>query len=92
VSSIQFEVITPVTMNMTLHILMEVYWRFGGTYSLHPQVRRVRSVSQANKAVLIVSCWFFLLGLLVDFENGGSRFLRNVNMLLPHYTGSYPRR
>jgi hypothetical protein len=25
VSSIQFEVITPVTMNMTLHILMEVY-------------------------------------------------------------------
>jgi hypothetical protein len=43
--NIQFEVITPMAMNMTLHILMEVYRRFGGTYSLHPQVRRVRCVN-----------------------------------------------
>jgi hypothetical protein len=49
--SIQFEVITAVAMksiilyNMTLHILIEVYRRFRGTYYQDPQIRRVSCIS-----------------------------------------------
>jgi hypothetical protein len=42
------------------------------------------------------SCCFiladWLLGLLLDAEDGGSMFLRTVGKYLPDYTSSHPRR
>jgi hypothetical protein len=75
--------------------LVEIQLRFGVTYCLHLQVRRV---SQANsqeeagreqKSVLLAT---FLVGFFLDPEDGGSMFLRNVSELLPNYTASHPFR
>jgi hypothetical protein len=56
--------------------LVELYERFGGTYCLRLQNRRVNSLC--------------LLGLLFGPEDGGSTFLRNVVKRLPYVHGATP--
>jgi hypothetical protein len=34
----------------------------------------------------------YLLGLVINLENGGSMFLQNISELLPEYTMPYPRK
>jgi hypothetical protein len=58
---------------------------FGGTYRLHLQRRRVSSACSLLHAG-------FLLGLLIDPEDGGDIFLRNIDFPLPDYMALYSRR
>jgi hypothetical protein len=55
--------------------LIEVYLHFIETYCLHLQGRRVRP---RRKQRLLAVCLF---GVLFDFEDGGSTFLRNAGKL-----------
>jgi hypothetical protein len=58
--------------------------RFGGTYPLHLQGRRI--VQQSH---LLARCF---AQLFYDPEDGGDTFLRNVGYHSTQYTASYPRR
>jgi hypothetical protein len=58
--------------------LIEVYQSFGETYCLHLQGSRVDLLLD------------YFLGLLIDIEDEGNMFFRNIGKL-PDYTASYPR-
>jgi hypothetical protein len=49
-----------------------------------------RQVSISKHSPLLASCW--LIGLLFDSEDGGSKFLRNGSKLLLHYMSSHPKK
>jgi hypothetical protein len=59
--------------DVTRSILIKLYRRFGGTYSLRIQGRRESQGRIKQQAELC-----FLLSLLFNRENGGSKLLRNV--------------
>jgi hypothetical protein len=62
---------------------VELQGRFGGTYCIHLQSRRVSEAS--SRRPLPLSC------LHLDSEDGSSKFFRNVSEL-PYYTTLHPRR
>jgi hypothetical protein len=57
---------------------MEVYRRFGGTYSLNFERQSIRQ--QETSLLLLLAS--FMLGFLCDPEDGVSTFLRNVDGLI----------
>jgi hypothetical protein len=62
---------------------LKVNRRFGGTYRLHLQGRRISRASFHAG---------FLLGLVFDAEDGGDMILRNVGWLSTHYTALFSKR
>jgi hypothetical protein len=58
--------------------LLKVNRRFGGTYRLHPQIRRISQQETSVKAGGEQSQACFLLGSFLDLEYVGDMFLRNV--------------
>jgi hypothetical protein len=66
---------------------LKVKRRFGGTYRLHYQSRRI-------SRVLLSSCFQtgISLGLFFDSKDEGDMFLRNVYLISSDYTTLYPRR
>jgi hypothetical protein len=70
---------------------VEIHDRFGGTYCLPLQNRRV-SQQRVGGFVCCLLLAGYVLGLLFDPEDGDSTFPRNVNQLLPDYTKSIPRK
>jgi hypothetical protein len=70
------------------------YRNFGGTFCLHHHGRRVIQARKWQEAGLVsqpASCWF-LLGLFIDCEDGGSMFLRNFGGIILDCTPLDPRR
>jgi hypothetical protein len=63
--------------------LVEVYERFGGTYFLHLQVRRVSLQSRTKNVSLNLHVFFFGL------EDRSNMFLCIVAKLLPDYKASH---
>jgi hypothetical protein len=73
---------------------MSVNRRFGGTYRLHLQDRRIsRARNQFASRALLAPCFHagFLLGLLFDPEDGVDMFFRNICSVSTDYT-ALPRR
>jgi hypothetical protein len=64
-----------------LYNVVLIYRRFGRIYNLH--------ISGRGDCFLHA---FMLPVLLLDTEDGGNTFFRNVSTLLPHYRTPYPRR
>lgn len=69
-----------VLLDVSPYYPVEVRIRFGRTYCLHLQIRRVSQIS-----CLLLGAYF--LGLLFDYEDSCTAFLRNVSDL-PNYTVS----
>jgi hypothetical protein len=89
-----------VFLDVTPCNLVQVYQRFGRTYWLHPQGRRLSHESKGsiksvekygmdNWIILLAAC---LNGLIFEPEDGSSRFLHYVGKVLPDDKASYPRR
>jgi hypothetical protein len=81
---IYLQVLTAVVKNssifwdITSHSPLKVNRRFGGTWRLHLQGRRI---SQArNQPALLATCFHagVVLDLFFDLEDGGDIFIRNV--------------
>jgi hypothetical protein len=72
--------------------LAEVYRTFEVTYCFHLQGQRISRAIKAGPHQAGSHSASWLLGLLLDPEDGGSTFLRNVGKLLPDYITSHPRR
>jgi hypothetical protein len=72
---------------MTWYSLLKVNQRFGGTYRLHLQGRKI-------SRALLATCFHagFLLCSFYDLEDGGDMFLRNVGWLSTDYMSLYPKR
>jgi hypothetical protein len=72
---------------------LKVNRRFGRTYPLHFQVRRIRRTRHRLVALFAIC---FQAGIFVclffDPENGGNMFLRNVVSLNANYISLYPKR
>jgi hypothetical protein len=67
---------------------VEIHRSLGRMNYFHLRDRRVSQTR--NKQILnSFSVAGYLLGLLLDSENRGIMFLRNVSELLPEYTASY---
>jgi hypothetical protein len=92
--------LTAVTMrsvvfwDLTSPSCVEVYWRFGETYCLHLQGRRVRKKQETTSSFpSLRQNQFFVsrlavLGLQFDPEDGGNIFPRNVDQIISNYTAS----
>jgi hypothetical protein len=85
------EVLTAVVMKSTILwditpcSSLRVKRRFGGTYRLHLQGRKIsRRRNQRESRWQVELCFYP--------EDGGDMFLRNVSWLSTDYTASYPRR
>jgi hypothetical protein len=65
-------------LNMAPSSVEKVHKRFGETYCLNLQGRRVRHATRKNQANMLV--------LLFHPEDGGSKFPRHVDGLLPQYS------
>jgi hypothetical protein len=80
----EFEVLVLVTVRSTIcrdttvHNPVECHRCFWGIYSLHLQDVTVRPLRKQLSVALLVPASCQLLALLLDSENGGSEFLRNV--------------
>jgi hypothetical protein len=90
----EFEVLTAVVINSSLFWDIttcsppKVNRRFGVTYRLHLQGRRI---SQTKHHCHLFHAGF-LLGLFFDSNDGGDKFLRNVRWLSTESTELYPIR
>jgi hypothetical protein len=88
---VRFEVFTAVVLksiifwDMTPCSTLSFNRRFGGTYRLHLQGRRI-----VQAACHLLARWF--AELFLDPEDGGDTFLRNVGYNSTDYTASYVRR
>jgi hypothetical protein len=59
--------------------LVEIFLRFGGTYCLHRQGRKVSQTSNKLACYLLHACFAF------DDEDKGSALLGEVGVFLPDY-------
>jgi hypothetical protein len=97
-----FEVLTAVVMKSTIFwdttpcSPLNVNRRFGGTYRLHLQGRKISSARNQREsrwqAELLSLPPAFLLIIFFHPEDGGDMLLRNVGWLSTDYTALYPRR
>jgi hypothetical protein len=73
---------------------MEFHRCFGGRSCLHLQVSIENQVSneqeEDGKQALLLA--YYLLGILLDPEDGVDTFLQNICELISDYTESHPRR
>jgi hypothetical protein len=94
-----FKVLTAVVMESTIFwditpcSPLKVNGRFGGTYHLYLQGRRIR---EARNSVIAGDKQSFhdgfLLGLFFDSDDGADIFLRKVAWLSTDYMALYPRK
>jgi hypothetical protein len=88
----------PSSWGITLCSPLKVNRRFGGTYRLHLQGRRISRARNQRKIrwqAALVAIYFhsgFLVGLFFDPEDGGDMFIRNGSWLSTDYKSLYPRR
>jgi hypothetical protein len=79
-------------MDARLNSPLNVNRRFGGTYRLHFQGRRISQAWNSVKDLLATSFHpRFFLGLFFDPEDGGDIFLRKFGWLYTEYMALYPR-
>jgi hypothetical protein len=95
-----FEVLTAVVMksiifwDITLCSPLSVDWRFGGTYRLHHQGRKISWARNQRESRWQEGGFHagFFLSLFSGPEDGGDMILRNVGWHSAHYKALYPRR